>query len=157
MEVVIELGREDKNINPFIEPLGEARRGKWRRSNLPLSNLADAEVAGLPSLPGYKVAVDLVARKIRVFDPLEKDSNRPQVESALRKFFKRRLEIEPEIVTTDQPLATLDRWLAWMHRLVEAGNAKVVGGKIPDEIKHRVADERNADAKRAGLPEEVAN
>jgi hypothetical protein len=155
MEVVIELGRDNKNINPFIEPLGEARRGKWRRSNLPVANLADAEVAGLPNLPGYKVAVDLVARKIRVFDPLEKESNRRDIESSLRKFFKRRLEIEPEQVTHDQPLATLQRWLVWMHRLVEGGNAKVVSGEIPDEIKHRVAEERSADAKRAGLPEEV--
>jgi hypothetical protein len=155
MEITIELGRDDKNINPFIEPLGEARRGRWRRSNLPLANLADAEVAGLPNLPGYKVAVDLVARKIRIFDPLDKDSNRTQVESALRKFFKRRLEIEPEQVTLDQPLATLHRWLAWMHRLVQGGNAKVVGGAIPDDIVRRVAEERNADAKRAGLPEEV--
>jgi len=155
MEITIELGRDDKNINPFIEPLGEARRGRWRRSNLPLMNLADAEVAGLPNLPGYRVAVDQVARKIRVFDPLEKDSNRTPVEAALRKFFKRRLEIEPEQVTLDQPLATLQRWLCWMHRLVESGNAKVVGGTIPGDIAHRVAAERNADAKRAGLPEEI--
>ena len=155
MEITIELGRDNKNVNPFIEPLGAARRGKWRRSNLPLMNLADAEVAGLPNLPGYRVAVDTVAHKIRVFDPLEHDHSRPQIESAMRKFFKRRLEIEPEQVTHDQPLATLHRWLAWMHRLVEAGNARVVRGEIPPEVVHRVAEERNQDAKRAGLSEEV--
>ncbi|HVA46472.1 MAG TPA: hypothetical protein VNH11_08870 [Pirellulales bacterium] len=154
MEITIELGRDDKNINPFIEPLGEARRGKWRRSNLPAMNLADAELAGLPDLPGYRVAVDTVARKIRVFDPLQQEKRRATVESALRKFFKRRLEIEPEQVTHDQPLATLQRWLVWMHRLVEARNAKVVEGRIPDDVIQRVAEERNADAKRAGLPPE---
>ncbi|HET6880429.1 MAG TPA: hypothetical protein VFI31_09755 [Pirellulales bacterium] len=156
MELIIELGRDNKNVNPFIEPLGEARRGKWRRSNLPLMNLADAEVAGLPNLPGYCVAVDLVARKIRVFDPLEKHSNRPQVESALRKFFKRRLEIEPEQVTRDQPLATLHRWLAWMYRLVSGGNARVVQGEFPPETEQQVADARNRDAKRAGVEEAVS-
>jgi hypothetical protein len=155
MEVVIELGRDNKNVNPFIEPLGEARRGKWRRSNLPAANWADAEVAALPSLPGYRVAVDTVAHKIRIFDPLETDSNRPQIEAALRKFFKRRLEIEPEQVTHDQPLATLDRWLRWMYRLVEGGNARVVHGDIPPEIEQQVAEERNRDARRAGLNAEV--
>lgn len=155
MELIIELGRDNKNVNPFIEPLGEARRGKWRRSNLPAANWADAEVAALPSLPGYCVAVDTSAHKIRVFDPLEKDSRRPQIEAALRKFFKRRLEIEPEQVTRDQPLATLHRWLRWMYRLVQGGNARVVGGQFPPETEQQVAEERNADAKRAGLPDEA--
>ena len=155
MEVVIELGRDTKNVNPFIEPLGEARRGKWRRSNLPAANWADAEVAALPSLPGYRVAVDTVAHKIRIFDPLESDSNRPQIEAALRKFFKRRLEIEPEQVTRDQPLATLHRWLRWMYRLVEGGNARVIHGDFPPETEQQVAEERSRDARRAGLSEEV--
>jgi hypothetical protein len=156
MEIIIELGRDNKNVNPFIEPLGEARRGKWRRSNLPVANLADAEVAGLPNLPGYCVAVDLVARKIRVFDPLEKHSSRPQVEAALRKFLKRRLEIEREQVTHDQPLATLHRWLRWMYRLVDGGSARVVHGEFPPETEEQIADERNRDARRAGVSEEVA-
>ena len=155
MEITIELGRENKNVNPFIEPLGEARRGKWRRSNVPPMNLADAELAGLPDLPGYRVSVDTVARRIRVYDPLQEDSRRSSVESAVRKFFKRRLEIEPERVTTDHPDATLQRWLVAMHRLVEGGNARLVGGRFPDDVIYRVAAERSADAKRAGLPQEV--
>ena len=150
MEITIELGRDDKNINPFIEPLGAARRGKWRRSNLPLMNLADAEVAGLPDLPGYRVAVDLHARTIRIFDPLEHDPRRPEVEKALRRFFKRRLEIEPEQVTEDQPKPTLYRWLMWMQRLVVARNAAVVDSEIPAETVKRVAKERDDDARRTG-------
>lgn len=155
MEIIIELGRDNKNVNPFIEPLGEARRGKWRRSNLPAANWSDTEVAALPSLPGYCVAVDLVAHKIRVYDPLRTDQRRPLIEAAMRKFFKRRLEIEPDQVTRDQPLATLHRWLRWMYRLVEGGNARVIHGDFPPETEQQVAAERSLDAKRAGLTDEV--
>ena len=151
MEITIELGSENKNVNPFIEPLGAARRGKWRRSNLPSMNLADAEVAGLPDLPGYCVAVDLNARTVRIFDPLEHDPRRPDIEKALRKFFKRRLEIEPQQVSRDHAKPTLYRWLMWMQRLVAAGGATVVDGDIPQPTIDRIAKERHDDAARVGL------
>lgn len=155
MEIIIELGRDDKNINPFIEPLGEARRGKWRRANLPAPNLADAEVANLPDLPGYRVAVDENAGTIRVFDPLHNDPHRADIEKALRKFFKRRLEIEPQQLTKDHSKQTLYLWLRWIYRLVDAGNAAVIGPEIPVETINAVKRERRADVSKAGRRDEV--
>ncbi|HQU44451.1 MAG TPA: hypothetical protein PK867_16645, partial [Pirellulales bacterium] len=95
------------------------------------------------------------AGTIRVFDPLQDDPRRPDIEKAVLKLLKRRLQIEPQQLTKEQPRATLYRWLMWMHRAVVAGHATGVGVEMPKETIDRVARERNADAKRAGLPPEV--
>jgi len=151
MEITIELGSEKRNINPLVDALGACRRGKWRRNSLPLMNLQDAEVAGLPDLPGYQVSVDLKAKRIRVFDPLANHPNKKEILEALRKFFKKPVAIEDESVTVDQAPATLDRWLCCMYRLCEAKQAALISGEWPKHILERVRAERLKDSEKCGM------
>ncbi|HEX5443766.1 MAG TPA: hypothetical protein VFW87_08055 [Pirellulales bacterium] len=151
MQITIELGNETKNINPWIEPLGAARRGRWRRARLPLMNLADAEVAGLPDVPGYRIAVDIDKKEVRVFDPLAKKPRPGAIETALRRFFKRPLDLEGDQITNDQSPGTIQRWLIAMKRLVDAKLATVVDGKFPPSIEAEIRAERAEDAKAVGM------
>ena len=150
MQLVIELGSETKNINPWIEPLGAPRRGRWRRARLPLMNLADAEVAGLPDVPGYRIAVDIDNKEVRVFDPLAKKPRPSGIETALRRFFKRPLDLEKEQITKDQSPGAIQRWLIAMKRLVDAKLATVVDGKFPPAVEAAIHAERADDAKAVG-------
>lgn len=151
MQLVIELGSETKNINPWIEPLGAPRRGRWRRARLPLMNLADAEVAGLPDVPGYRIAVDLGNKEVRVFDPLAEKPRPGAVETALRRFFKRPLDLEDDEVTNNQSPGTIQRWLIAMKRLVDAKLATVVEGEFPSSVEAEINAERADDAKAIGM------
>lgn len=151
MQLTIELGSETKNINPWIEPLGAPRRGRWRRARLPLMNLADAEVAGLPDLPGYRIAVDIDHKEVRVFDPLAKKPRPSAIETALRKFFKRPIDLEDEQITTHQSPGTMQRWLIAMKRLVDAKLAAVIEGQFPPTIDVAIDAERADDARAVGM------
>ncbi|MGH7193499.1 MAG: hypothetical protein ACREJM_08200 [Candidatus Saccharimonadales bacterium] len=151
MQLIIELGSETKNINPWIEPLGAPRRGQWRRARLPLMNLADAEVAGLPDVPGYRIAVDIDNKLVRVFDPLAKKPRPGAVETALRRFFKRPLALEDAQITKDQSPGTIDRWLIAMKRLVDAKLATVIEGEFPPSVEAEINAERAHDARAVGM------
>ncbi|HJT35240.1 MAG TPA: hypothetical protein VJ783_24660 [Pirellulales bacterium] len=155
MQLTIELGSDTKNISPWIEPLGAPRRGRWRRARLPLMNLADAEVAGLPDVPGYRIAVDLDRKEVRVFDPLAKKPRPSAVETALRRFFKRPIDLEGEQITANQSPGTIQRWLIAMKRLVDAKLATVIEGEFPSSVEAEIDAERADDAKAVGRKPEA--
>jgi hypothetical protein len=152
MPIVIELGRETKNVNPFIEPLGEALRGKWRKSNLPLMNLADAEVAGLPDLPGYQISVDENARKITVLDPLMDDPQRDHIRTRLARFFKHRVRFNKVRTFENETQTKMHEWLLTMKRLVEAGNARLVSSsdQFPPWVEKELLKGRGGDDASTG-------
>jgi len=152
MPIVIELGRETKNVNPFIEPLGEARRGKWRRSNLPLMNLADAEVAGLPDLPGYQISVDVNAKKVTVRDPLFSSPQKEDIRTKLIRFFKRDVKFAEDRKFPNETEAKIREWLRTMKRLVEAGNAQLVSSSdaFPTWVETELRKERGGDDASTG-------
>lgn len=150
MAIEIELGRENKNVNPFIEPLGEPRRGKWRRANLPLMNLADAEVAGLPDLPGYRITVDEDARRITVRDAALDDPRREEIRAKLARFFKRGVRFNKDLTFENQTAAKTLEWLCVMKRLVDGGNAELIDGPFPDYVEKQLEKERGGDIVGAG-------
>ena len=145
MAIEIELGRENKNVNPFIEPLGEPRRGKWRRANLPLMNLADAEVAGLPDLPGYRITVDEDARRITVRDAALDDPRREEIRAKLARFFKRGVRFNKNLTFENETEGKMLEWLCVMKRLVDGGNAALIDGPFPDYVEKQLLKERRGD------------
>ena len=152
MPIVIELGRETKNVNPFIEPLGEAFRGKWRSSSLPLMNLADAEVAGLPDLPGYQISVDVDAQKVTLRDPLLGGPYTKDIRARLARFFKHRVLFNDDVTFPNETRAKIREWLLTMMRLVEAGNAQLLGSsdQFPTWVETELRKERGGDDATAG-------
>lgn len=152
-EIKIELGREDRNINPYFEPAGLSLRGKHRRSSV--TPALQADYAHVPDMPGYVIAVDPEKGHVRRYDPLENDRRRPSIEAALTKHYRKPVAIARPVTDTVSK-TTMRHYLLWMWRLVNAGDAELLEGKWPEWVSKAHEDERDADAKRAGLsPAEI--
>jgi hypothetical protein len=152
--IVVELGSETENINPFLEPKEAGYRGIYRNHNASSNERMSFENMGIPPhLPGFHVEVDLKNRKVTVYDPLTRPKH-----AELRKAFEHYLSNPPRGVArrSYQPLAdevicdcesvSLFRWLRALWILIDAGHAQLREGKIPAAVIERVKKDRKQDA-----------
>ncbi len=89
--IVVELGSETENINPFLEPKEAGYRGIYRNHNASSNERMSFENMGIPPhLPGFHIEVDLKNRKVTVYDPLTRPKH-----AELRKAFEHYLSNPP--------------------------------------------------------------
>lgn len=152
--IVVELGSERQNINPFLEPKEAAYRGIYRSHNASSNERMSFENMSIPpQLPGFHVEIDVKGRKITVYDPLTRPKH-----AETRRALEHYLSSPPKGVPkrSYQPLAdetivdcesvSLFRWLRALWVLIEAGHAQLREGKIPIAVIDRIKKDRTHDA-----------
>jgi hypothetical protein len=157
--ITIELGRDEVrdslsglvtrpgNASVLIEPLEESRRGRWRKNqHMPPEARTDPKIAHAPEeLPGYHVSLDIKARSVRVFDPLQGSDEGEHVSAVFRDRLGRRLDIERTIERTGLSKQQLWSWAKWMFRANRDKDAKLIEGEFPPSIAKRLEEERRWD------------
>lgn len=158
MEIKVEFGRADKNINPYYEPLDRLMRGKWQSANIaPGLVAAKPAAAQLPNLPGYMLAIDPDKGTLRLWDPINNSRDRSRIEAEYTRYFgsPQTRFLEEQKVTL--PKATVRKHLLWLYIMVESGDAELKEGKWPDWVGKERDERRERDAERVGMtPEEIA-
>lgn len=134
--VCIELaGSKNENfLNPVTK---EVLRGRWDRKNV--AGFAIENLADLPDIPGLCIVVNYIKRRIRIFDPLAGEVNAASlalIKKVWKTIFKTDLHPYTAKVYTDCDNNTLKTISMWLRRHIDAGDAKVVNGRLPsfDEI-----------------------
>lgn len=151
--VIVELGNYNQNRNEYLEFFETSFRGIYRIGNRSPAERMSIENDLYPNLPGFHIEVDCWRRRITVYDPLTRSQHsdtRAALEHALGNNYgcfvpKRRFNPLNDIVLDDVPVSRMCECLSELHKLVEAGNAQPVQGKIPSYIRRLVANRRKAD------------
>jgi hypothetical protein len=133
-DVTVEV-MERTNGNVLWGPTGSVLRGHWDSHNMCPGDQSEAGLLRMPEIPGVYLTVSPRQRTVAVQDPLRLDENRQILAEASRihrDLFKREFTHVPEDVRPDQSESDLATWLFWMMRLVKAGMARLVAGRLPE-------------------------
>lgn len=154
--IVIELGNNERNTNPYIECGGGTYRGIYRRANRSVAERWAAENEGVVDLPGFYVEVDVRNATISLYDPLTRpqyQATREQIEHHLanppqsdQPISKQKYTPLPDQVTKNCSNELIVGCLMEMYRLVDARAAQLRQGEIPKSVVERVKEDRANDA-----------
>lgn len=77
-------------------------------------------------IPGIRIALDLDAKRVRIFDPLETLPNRKEIEAAFLAVYHKYRVPRPEAVYDRISEADLNGWQVWLETAVANGVAELV-------------------------------
>jgi len=147
-EIIIEIATP-KNQNYMFGPLGHVRiRGRWDFNKVAgrFSHESMKAINKITSIiPGECLAVDIEAKRCRLFDPLRETEKGQALWAKIapiideyHSHFQCGSGLREPIVRDNCDADTIKTWLYYMRRAVDANYAKVLGNKpLPslDEIK----------------------
>lgn len=144
--IVVELGSEERNTNPFLRVAGEAFRGITRLSNASINERTTPENNGVPDMPGFYVEIDVRKRRVSLYDPLTKPRfarTRERLEKHLQSPPKQgtpRRTFQPvkERVTENCSNEVIVAWLKELYVMCQEGAAQLRDGEFPKEIPEAV-------------------
>jgi hypothetical protein len=122
------------NRNLLWGPRNIVLRGRWDSHNLTPGDQSQAGLLKMPVLPGIQLRLDARNRRATITDPLADDENRSLLNEANavhEAVFGSRFSPWDEVVYEDMSDDALATWMYWMMRAVNAGNARVLDGRIP--------------------------
>lgn len=122
MRFEIELGSEQDNRPVLVKPLGEYRRGTWRKGNAP-NVPAESELPAV--IPGSRVILDEGQRTVTVFDALADVPERDAIIDAWFKAFNGHLAPQREVFRENLTDGDVKVWHDWIDIAVLHGVARV--------------------------------
>lgn len=133
MKITIEIYTAN-NSNVIFQPTAETYRGHWSNAKIPGQEMRPA-IRAMPEIPGIHLEVNTEARTCRSYDPLASDASRwAQIERIQRE---NAIHLDPNAKPWPEKVFQADddmlkTWIFWFWKLVDAGNARVVEGQIPE-------------------------
>lgn len=151
--ILVELGNDEQNLNPYLRSLSDAFRGITRETSLDVTVTDSPENRRFPKhLPGFRIEVDIRNRRVTVYDPLtrpEGEKARESLLAYLEKPFqgvpKRRYTPFKDIVIENCMNNQLVEWLDELRTLVNANHAQLRKGEFPASVgEYREAERLKA-------------
>lgn len=114
--------------------LNDVLRGRWSRANCPNQQFTGS-LRHMPDTPGIMIAVNVLRRQVRIWDPLADPKNAElweKAKAAYKAHFNENAAPVKEVVKASLNDTDLKTWLYWIRRGVDSKNLVVLVGQVPD-------------------------
>jgi len=132
-EFTVEVA-DEANRQWLCPILNEVLRGRWLRSNCPNQQFTGA-LRHMPDTPGIMIAVNVIRKAVRVWDPLSDPRNAEvwaKAKAAFKAHFNEETSPFKEVSKANLSDSDLKTWLYWIRRGVESKSLTVINGTVPD-------------------------
>lgn len=145
-EIIIEIDAPH-NANVVFHPIQSVLRGRWLDTRIPSGHGSrNTQIRDIKDVPGMRIALDVQAKKARVFDPLGEQQYR-QLCLDIRTKWQTSAGVQPLIAAPVEPIPEKEfnltqeqvaTWWHWMKRLCAQGDARHVSGTWGTQPKGRI-------------------
>lgn len=148
--IVVELGSDKQNVNPYLTSMKKSYRGIYRKSNDSPGIRQSFRNARAPDrIPGFHVTVDVDAKTVKISEPLNDERN-SSIKEQLVDFLEkpeervRKRSYEPvknEVISGLAPESLFD-WITALWVLCEDDKAQLRKGVWPKAVVERINEDR---------------
>lgn len=165
--VTIELGREDKNMDVYVDPLKMTIGGRFSKGNISVGTVSHEDASSVcPDIPGWRIRIDYKNRGVKLYHPWHNSQAGERAEKQFRKAYGKGFDVlVPASVPDNGDMRDLDdsvieEWIKWAYRVTnDKPNdclASIVDGEFPKGTKESLERDRQRELKLRTIREDMA-